>query len=345
MNKESQRLSLAGDGGAVPTGNSIETSISHPFPRTSTHSDHQHRIVINDEPQDYCSDDDDDNDDESAAPLARNCDYARPFLFLDIIWNISFVLVSAFVLLTSIHEKPSTPLRFWICVYALQCFLHVGFVLAEYQRWNLVDGTGGVRFFRFRGVFMISSLCHNSLIKKLESINTIVSSIWWVFGFYWIVIGGQVLLQDSPRLYWLSVVFLAFDVFFLIFCIAMACVVFFVLFCCFPIVATVAYAMSIQEGASENDIKSLPKYIYRHQNALRSFENDKKQEAHSKAEFYLQPEDSECCICLYKYMDGTELTTLPCKHHFHHECIAKWLRINATCPLCKHNILRGDLLV
>lgn len=53
----------------------------------------------------------------------------------------------------------------------------------------------------------------------------------------------------------------------------------------------------------------------------------------------------ECCICLYKYVDGVELCVLPCNHHFHHGCISKWLRINATCPLCKFNILRGDTLV
>jgi len=40
------------------------------------------------------------------------------------------------------------------------------------------------------------------IVKSLESINTMISSIWWVFGFYWIVAGGQALLQDSPRLYW-----------------------------------------------------------------------------------------------------------------------------------------------
>lgn len=60
----------------------------------------------------------------------------------------------------------------------------------------------------------------------------------------------------------LSVVFLAFDVFFMIFCIAVAFIAFFTLFCCFPILATVAYAMTIGEGASLSDIRTLPKYRY-----------------------------------------------------------------------------------
>jgi len=50
----------------------------------------------------------------------------------------------------------------------------------------------------------------------------------------------------------------------------------------------------------------------------------------------------ECCVCLSSYEDGAELSALPCNHHFHWTCITKWLRMNATCPLCKYNILKGS---
>lgn len=59
----------------------------------------------------------------------------------------------------------------------------------------------------------------------------------------------------------LSVVFLALDVFFMIFCVGMACIICMALFCCIPIVA-IAYAMTIREGASEDEIKQLPKYRF-----------------------------------------------------------------------------------
>ncbi|CAA0812879.1 Zinc finger- C3HC4 type (RING finger) family protein [Striga hermonthica] len=356
MNQDYQRLPLTGgsggDGDVGTTTNSISESLSYPFAKAPASSG-RGAVSIDVAPEDYGSDGE---DEIPAAPLAGDCGYSRPFLFLDMIWNLAFVAVSIFVLLVTVRERPATPLRLWVIGYALQCLLHVGFVWDEYQSRGLdgeEDGGGRRgRNFHSRGVSILSALSHKSVIKKLESVNTIVSSVWWVFGFYWIVIGGQPLLQDSPRLYWLSVIFLAFDVFFMIFCIAMACVIFLLLFCCFPILATVAYAMTIRDGASENDIKSLPKYVYRQKNIL---EDEVKQEevnltalpgnSSSTSELFLNPEDSECCICLYKYVNGAELCTLPCNHHFHHKCITKWLRINATCPLCKFNILRGDMMV
>lgn len=72
-------------------------------------------------------------------------------------------------------------------------------------------------------------------------------------------------------------VFLAFDVFFIIFCIGMACVIFFGLCCFLPILAF-AYAMTIREGASEDDIRTLPKYRFHQNNPVGTFDNVKKLE-------------------------------------------------------------------
>ncbi|GAB4851810.1 hypothetical protein Ancab_031209 [Ancistrocladus abbreviatus] len=269
-----------------------------------------------------------------------NYAYSKSLVILDVIWNLASVLLSLFVLLWTMGEKPSTPLRVWIGGYALQCFLHVGFVYFEYRRRINND------------VCISSSQDYRSIIKKLELANTMASSFWWVIGFYWIVAGGPALLQDSPCLYWLAVVFLALDVFFMIFCIGMACLIFLALFCCIPFLA-IAYAVTIREGASEDDIRALPKYTFRQSNSLRLFawnlkQVDRQAELGSRNcvnELSLPPDDSECCICLSRYVEGAELCILPCNHHFHFGCISRWLRINATCPLCKFNILGGDTLV
>ncbi|GMH28301.1 hypothetical protein Nepgr_030144 [Nepenthes gracilis] len=280
---------------------------------------------------------DDDSDDGSAFDHL----FSKPFMVLDVTWNLAFVLVSMFVLLWTVREKPSIPLRVWIGGYALQCLLHVGFVYFEYQR-RINQGCG-----------VSSSDGYSSIVKRLESVNTMASSFWWVIGFYWIVAGGQALLQDSPCLYWLAVVFLALDVFFMIFCIGMACVICIALFCCIPIIA-IAYAMTIREGASEDDIRVLPKFRFCQSYPSRVPVWDSNQVGKQSLksgngnclnELALNPEDSDCCICLTRYVEGAELCSLPCNHHFHYGCIGRWLRINATCPLCKYNILSGDTLV
>ncbi|XP_077248981.1 E3 ubiquitin-protein ligase At4g11680-like [Tasmannia lanceolata] len=266
--------------------------------------------------------------------------YSKPVVVLDLIWNFAFVLLSVVVLSLTVRERPSTPLRVWIAGYAIQCLFHVGFVYFEYRRRNRAGQDEEVGM---EG--------QNSIAKKLESVNTMISFVWWIIGFYWIVIGGQAVLQDAPRLYWLTVVFLAFDVFFAIFCVALACFIGIALCCCLPCIIAFLYSVAGQEGASDADINGLPKFTFRQVNRAENFDLERPAVAvttaepsarHSTNEVSLSPEDSECCICLSQYEDGVELHSLPCNHYFHSGCIVKWLRINATCPLCKFNILKAD---
>ncbi|XP_026415697.1 E3 ubiquitin protein ligase RIE1-like isoform X1 [Papaver somniferum] len=284
-----------------------------------------------------------------------NWGYSKPVVILDVIWNLAFVLVSSVVLSSTISENPSTPLRVWIVGYAIQCLFHVGFVYFEYQR-RISIVIGGDDGENQGNQLFLSSENRSRRYKWMESMNTLVSFFWWVIGFYWIVAGGQALLLDAPRLYWLAVVFLAFDVFFAIFCIALACIIGVALCCCLPCIVAILYTVAVQEGASEDDINVLPKHKFRQMNQHEKSNADNRQEVvpvavmeqstcNITSELALPPEDSECCICLSQYVDGVELHSLPCNHHFHSGCIVKWLRINATCPLCKFNILHGDELV
>ncbi|KAL8162928.1 hypothetical protein V2J09_014417 [Rumex salicifolius] len=259
----------------------------------------------------------------------------RPLLVLDVLWNLAFVLVSVAALCWTVKEKPLTPLRVWIGGYGLQCLLHVGFVYSDYRRKLKMESYGD-------HLYGGASSSHNyyfSIMKKLETVNTLASSFWWVLGFYWIVGGGPSLLIDAPCLYWLAVVYLALDIFFMVLCIGIACIICLAFFFCIP-VAAIAYAMTIKEGASEDDIGILPKYRFSESFTSRTSDKDLKH-----CGIALHSEDCECCICLTQYVEGAELCTLPCNHHFHHNCISKWLRINATCPLCKFNILKGDQAV
>ncbi|KAG7956685.1 hypothetical protein I3843_11G135700 [Carya illinoinensis] len=295
--------------------------------------------------------------------------YSKPVVVLDIIWNFAFVVVAATVLVLSQNESPSMPLRLWIVGYALQCVLHMVCVCVEYRRRrrrrrggvptsDSVENSGNSslesREASGQHVLPAEHLDEEgagSVAKHLESANTMFSFIWWIIGFYWISADGQDLARDSPQLYWLCIIFLGFDVFFVVFCVALACVIGIAVCCCLPCIIALLYAVADQEGATKEDIEQLSKYKFR-----KIGDNDKLagdvQGPHggimtecstdSPTEHVLSQEDAECCICLSTYDDGVELRELPCGHHFHCACVDKWLYINATCPLCKYNILKSS---
>ncbi|XP_057496353.1 E3 ubiquitin-protein ligase At1g12760-like [Actinidia eriantha] len=298
--------------------------------------------------------------------------YSRPIVVLDLVWNLAFVAIAGVVLVVSRKESPAMPLRLWIVGYALQCVLHMVCVSVEYKRrqqqqsasldslpsrsgwWSRVNSNsssesdGGDS-----GDYLPEQPQRDdesSVAKHLESANTMFSFIWWIIGFYWVSAGGETLTHDSPQLYWLCITFLAFDVFFVVICVAVACIIGIAVCCCLPCIIAILYAVADQEGATKEDIDRLPKYKFRR---LGEFEkqNGEIQESFgglmtecdtdSPIEHALSAEDAECCICLCTYDDGTELRELPCRHHFHCSCIDKWLYMNATCPLCKFNILKN----
>ncbi|XVF85449.1 hypothetical protein PTKIN_Ptkin17bG0119100 [Pterospermum kingtungense] len=289
--------------------------------------------------------------------------FSKPVVALDMLWNTAFVAVSVVMLICTVDERPNTPIRLWICGYALQCLVHVVLVWLEYRRRNTrrtssrdeergdaaagdvnesedeEDGTERSSF----------SSNQSSVTKRCESVNTMASFLWWIVGFYWVVSGGDILLQNAPRLYWLAVVFLAFDVFFAIFCVVLACLIGIALCCCLPCIIAILYAVAGQDGASEADLSILPKYRFQIINngekpcvGAGKMVPIETNGGYLANERILLPEDAECCICLSSYEDGVDLHALPCNHHFHSTCIVKWLKMNATCPLCKYNILKGN---
>lgn len=52
----------------------------------------------------------------------------------------------------------------------------------------------------------------------------------------------------------------------------------------------------------------------------------------------IREEDAQCTICLASYAEKDQVRRLPCKHHFHMECIDEWFGIDEVCSLCKRPI-------
>ncbi len=46
-------------------------------------------------------------------------------------------------------------------------------------------------------------------------------------------------------------------------------------------------------------------------------------------------DDVQCSICLNNITSGQDTTSLSCGHIFHSNCIQRWFRRNATCPVCR----------
>ncbi|KAB2637335.1 E3 ubiquitin-protein ligase [Pyrus ussuriensis x Pyrus communis] len=289
--------------------------------------------------------------------------YSRPIIVLDLLWNAGLLGIAVGVLSMSWKEAPSVPLRTWIGGYAFQCLVHMVCVGVECKRrrrggqaaaeassgWENSSGSGSDDGEDY-GVEQSADYTVTSVAKHLESANTVFSFIWWLLGFYWVTAGGESLIRDSPQLYWICITFLALDVVFVVICVAVVSLIGIAVCFCLPCIIAILYVVTDQEGATKEEIDHLPKYKF---HKIPDFDkvNGEIQESSggvmtecdttTPTEHVLSAEDAECCICLCAYEDGTELRELPCCHHFHCTCIDKWLQINATCPLCKFNILKS----
>ncbi|KAL6979456.1 RING-type E3 ubiquitin transferase [Sarracenia purpurea var. burkii] len=58
-----------------------------------------------------------------------------------------------------------------------------------------------------------------------------------------------------------------------------------------------------------------------------------------------KPSDGTCPICLGEYQPKETLRTIPeCNHYFHINCIDEWLKMNATCPLCRNSPIESSVV-
>lgn len=52
----------------------------------------------------------------------------------------------------------------------------------------------------------------------------------------------------------------------------------------------------------------------------------------------LPSNQTTCAVCMADFDTSEELRSLNCTHHFHKECIDKWLGVATTCPVCKGEV-------
>jgi len=52
----------------------------------------------------------------------------------------------------------------------------------------------------------------------------------------------------------------------------------------------------------------------------------------------LPSSQTTCAVCITDFEVSEELRALECAHHFHKECIDKWLGVAPSCPVCKGEV-------
>ncbi|KAI3763712.1 hypothetical protein L2E82_13706 [Cichorium intybus] len=271
-----------------------------------------------------------------------NWGHSLPVVAIDTTWNLAFVVVSVVMLFCTAREKPNVPVRAWICVYALQCAVHMVLVWLDYvyTRRNRRATTAGSSSSDDQSSFGDSrGSDETSAAKRWEAFNTIIQYLWWLAAFCWLIPNYD--LHSAPRLFWLTLTFMAIDMFFVAIGFLKELIIGLAVCFCFPCTLAFLYIMGGQGGASEAEIRGLPKYSFVVCNdeaqpdvggKMVPFETNGPD---FSREHVLLLEDSDCCICLCSYENGAELHLLPCNHPFHATCIVKWLKISRTCPLCK----------
>lgn len=46
-------------------------------------------------------------------------------------------------------------------------------------------------------------------------------------------------------------------------------------------------------------------------------------------------EKQTCVVCISEFRAGENIKITPCKHVFHEECLAPWLKMSNLCPHCR----------
>ncbi|XP_068334436.1 E3 ubiquitin-protein ligase At1g63170-like isoform X2 [Pyrus communis] len=299
------------------------------------------------------------------------------WISVELLVTMSQIIASIVVLSLSTNEDPQAPLFAWVVGYASGCVATLPVLYWRFRNRNRAAEQESIESHQGSSVSsaeptsytaisitQASDEEHNRTSETVTTnpqiggplsarINGLVDhfkmaldcffAVWFVVGNVWIF-GSHSSPSDAPKLYKLCIVFLTFS------CIgyAMPFILCATICCCLPCIISVLgfrEDLSQTRGATVESINALPTYKFK----LKENESNDDQEgnlgsecgllaAGTEKEREISGEDAVCCICLAKYADDDELRELPCLHVFHVECVDKWLKINASCPLCKGEV-------
>lgn len=143
------------------------------------------------------------------------------------------------------------------------------------------------------------------------------------------IVSDEYCKTDLPQIYNFTIVFIVFGSMtlglpLLLFLLVIGCS------------GTLQKILDKLEAASEKDLDKLGIFVY----------NTEENHAFNSVNNITIPLHNEknCVICFKEYENNVLLRVLPCNnsHHFHKECIDRWLKLKKTCPYCRKNITDID---
>jgi hypothetical protein len=295
------------------------------------------------------------------------------WISVELVVTVAQIVAAIVVMVLAKDEHPEAPLFTWVIGYTCGCLATLPILYWRFRTYNRATGQdssqratssqGNSESTPYTAVSVaqaadeenstgVSAAPRNNQVG--ESLRTRLNglvdhfkmaidcffAVWFVVGNVWIF-GGHSSPSDSPKLYRLCIAFLTFS------CIgyAMPFILCATICCCLPcLISVLGFRENFSQtrGATAEAINALP--VYRFKSKSR---NDLEFSEEGEGGFLLlgsqkkrliSGEDASCCICLTRYGDDEQVRELPCSHVFHVDCVDKWLKINATCPLCKNEV-------
>ena len=202
------------------------------------------------------------------------------------------------------------------------------------NRWNWWIATAAVRMLLYTAIVLfiqqyedwLNQPDNATIMRRMTYFRNITDALgiaWFLVGNIWVFGGDDCVTPGASPTYQLAVAFLIINYIQICLPCIIALLMIPVFCCCMPCLIRFLARFrhpNAPKGATDAIIASMPITIITDE---------------------LISEEKTCPVCLSDMVVGEEARLLTCRHLFHKQCVDEWLRVNASCPTCRMNIITG----